>query len=150
MDPLKGVNLKQPERAWIERLTARVNSSATKVGSPTVDNIASIESDGDFKDSGIGLAVTTNETAAGTKFIILTATNVLKHRTVAQLASDIAAYLNITAAETIEQWAAERFVTDAELPEAGTEPPVILVSPNGTRYALTVDNAGTLGTAVLS
>ncbi len=54
---------------------------------------------------------------------------------------------SLTITETVEQWAAERFMTEAAVPEAGTEPPLIISSPNGTRYTLAVTDAGVLSAA---
>lgn len=49
-----------------------------------------------------------------------------------------------------EEWVAERFITENLLDEAGTEEPIILVSPDKTRWKITVSNAGVLGAASLS
>ncbi len=189
MDPLKGIKLDQPLRGFFERLQVRVNSSATKVPTATVNNVFVVGPGGDLQDSGIPIPSTGNFVdrdyvgerfltdsplpeageeegsrhgsfrigllteddyayfdengkiifygIAGLQFIsplnmgttptmfaVLDTNGNLKYRTPVQLAADISSFINMdieAAKAEVEQWAAERFITETELPETGME-----------------------------
>jgi hypothetical protein len=81
MDPLKGVKLQQPVEGYLERLTIRVNRSATKIIGGTLNNLVVVGPGGDIADGGP-----------------LSSFNV-----------------------STKDYIGERYITDAQLPEAGTE-----------------------------
>lgn len=98
IEPLKGIPLSQPLRGWFERLTSSVNNSVTKVSDGTEGNIATLDSDGNYEDSG-------------------------KELPDGELADvDYVDEMVSLIEETIEQWVAERFITDAPLDESVYDP----------------------------
>ena len=91
-----------------------------RIGLLTEDDYALFDENGNlifYGVAGIQLILPLNYASTSTMFAVFDSNGNLKYRTAAQLVSD----LSVDLVADLGQWTAERFITEAELPEAGTE-----------------------------
>ena len=119
-----------------------------RIGLLTEDDYVFFDENGKlifYGTAGIQLITPLNQATTPTMFAVLDATGNLKYRTRAQLIND----LSVSTTADVYQWVSERFITENSLQEAGDEAPIILVSPNKTRFEVAVSDAGVLTAVAL-